>query len=225
MALSKTGGPLRRACVRGQSVVVHVGRGGVGAQRHGLLQTAAVRTGQRQRFAAREAAVPGTAAVILAVQVGRQAAGILRPAAGEARVDPRAAGLAGERRGLAEAGGQAAGGLVGEVAGTRRDVELVLQPLSADEGVLREGDPLWKGAAAVGVQAEVGLGDDAGFLLCCAHGLVVLFGHVMLADQAPAQVAPVIVAGGKTKVPVDMEQKKIRFLYFGEITIWEIQKI
>lgn len=186
-----------------------------------------MRTGQRRRFAAREAAVPGTAAVILVVQVGRQAAGILRPAAGEARVDPRAAGLAGERRGLAEAGGQTAGGLVGEVAGTGPDVELVLQLLSADERVVREGEPLWKGAAAVGVLAGVGLGGDAGFLLCCAHGLVVLFGHVMLAAQAPAQVAQVIVAGGKRKVPVDMEKKKKkkRFLYFGEITIWEIQKI
>lgn len=184
-----------------------------------------MRAGQRQRFAAREAAVPGTAAVILVVQVGRQAAGILRPAAGEARVDPRAAGLAGERRGLAEAGGQAAGGLVGEVAGIGRNVELVHQLLSADEGVVREGDPLWKGAAAVRVQAGVGLGDDAGFLLCCAHGLVVLFGHVMLADQAPAWVAQVIVAGGKRKVPVHMEPKKLKFLYFGEITISEIQKI
>lgn len=124
-------------------------------------------------------------------------------------MDPRAAGLAGERRGLAEASGQAVGGLVGEVAGTGRDVELVLQPLSADEGVMKEGDPLWKGAAGFGVQAGVGLGDDAGFLLCCAHGLVVLFGHVMLADQAPAQVAQVIVAGGKRKVLVDIEQIKI----------------
>lgn len=162
-----------------------------------------MRTGQRQRFAARQAAVPGAAAVILVVQAGRQAAGMLQRAAGEARVDPRAAGLAGERRGLAEAGGQAAGGLVGEVAGTGRDVELLLQPLSANEGVVREGDPLRKGAAAAGVQAGLRLGDDAGFLLCCAHGLVVLFGHVMLADQAPAQVAPVIVAGGKRKVPVE----------------------
>lgn len=154
---------------------------------------------QGQRLALREAAISRAAGEILLVQIGRQAVGIPRPAAGKARVIPGAIGLAGKRSGLAVPGRQAAGRLVQEVARFRMtgSVVVFVFPLSAEQGVIGEGGTLWRDAAAVRVRGGVRLADDAGFLLRYAHGLVVLFGHVLVAVQVPAQLAHVTV-GEKT---------------------------
>lgn len=84
-----------------------------------LLQAAqagavSVREGQRPRGVA-----------VFGVQIGGQAVGIPRPAAGKAGVKPGVVGLAGKRGGLAVPSGQAVWMLVREVARTGPRVTLV----------------------------------------------------------------------------------------------------
>lgn len=107
--LSTAGGALRRARVRRQGVVVELGRRRVGVQRQRLLQAhvAAVVAGEGGRLVSGQAAVLGAAGVILVAQAGRQAAGVARAAAGQARVEH--VDLAGERGGLVVPGREAVG--------------------------------------------------------------------------------------------------------------------
>lgn len=88
-------------------MVTKAGLRRVGAQREGLLQAGAVSAGEGQRLTT-QAAFSSTTREIFLAQRGRQAAGIARPAG----VEPGATGLAGERRGLAVPGRQAAVRLV-----------------------------------------------------------------------------------------------------------------
>lgn len=185
-------------------MVAQAGRGRVGAQGERLLQaahTGAVPAGQGRGLAPREAAVSRTAGGIFPAQAGGQAAGIPRPAAGKARVEPGVVRLAGERSGLAVPGRQAAGRLVAEVAGARVRESVVVfvflpsvQPLPAEQGVIGEGALLREGAAAVGARGGVWLGDSAGSSLLRAHGLIVLLGRVAVAAKVPAQLADVTVS-------------------------------
>lgn len=150
--------------------------------------------GQRPR----EAAISSAAGEVFRVQIGRQAVGIPRPAAGEAGVMPGTIGLAGKRSGLAVPSRQALGKLVQVVARTRLRVSLVaivflssVQPPSTKRGALSGGGGLWKDAPAIEVRGGVWLVDNAGFSLRFAHGLIVLFRQVMVAAQVAAQLAHV----------------------------------
>lgn len=95
--------------------------------------------GEGQELQPGVAALPRTAGVSFLAHIGRQAVGIARPAAGEARVRPRPFCLAGEWSGLTVPSRQAARRLVGAVARARlgeSEVVFVLplrvQPLSAE---------------------------------------------------------------------------------------------
>lgn len=70
---------------------------------------------------------------------------------------------------------------------------LSVQPLSADQGVISIGAVLWKGLVAIRVRGGVWLLDNTGFSFLCAHGLIVLFGCVVVAVSVPAQLADVTI--------------------------------
>lgn len=177
---------------------------------------------QGQRLAPREAAISSAAEEILLVQIGRQAVGIPRPAAGKARVIPGAIGLAGKRSGLTVPGRQAAGRLVQEVALTRMrgSVVVFVFLLSAKQGVIGKGGTLWKDAAAIRVRGGVRLVDDAGFSLRYAHGLVVLFGHVLVAVQVPAQLAHVAVGEKRFRLKKNIGQEDVSHDLSSRSPIW-----
>lgn len=192
-ALGAAGGSLRRARVRRQCVVEQAGRRWVGAQRQRLLQAAhggAVSAGQGQELIPGVAARSGTAGVIFVAQTGRQAVGILWPAAGKARVEPLPSIVAREWSGLAVRAREAVVRLVVVAQAELRDGGVVY--LSVEQGVTREGGVLWRRAAAVTFGGGARLVECGVFSLLFAHGLIVLFGRVAAAAaQVSAQVAEV----------------------------------
>lgn len=177
-------------------MVVQVGCRRVGAQGEGLLQAAhaeALSAGEGQGLAAgREAAFSGATGEIFVAQRGRQAVGIPRPAAGEARVEPGAVGLARERRRLVVARRKAAGRLVGEEARAWLRERVVVFVLS-DHGVIGEGVVLWKRLVALWVVGGGWFVDNTGFSLLCTHGLIVLLRCVVVAVKVPAELANVTI--------------------------------
>lgn len=80
-----------------------------------------------------------------------------------------------------------------------------VQPLPAEQGVVREGGVLRRVAAvAIGVRSGVWLVDNAGFSLLCAHGLIVLFRRVVVAAKVPAQLADVTTCRRETDVSMQV---------------------
>lgn len=186
-ALGTTGDALRGTRVRRQRVVVQLGRGWVGAQRQRLFQAhgvAAVIAREGRGLAPGQAALLGAAGVVTLAQAGRQAVGVARPAAGEARVEH--VDLAWERGRLVVSGRQAVRGPGGaETGGGRGERGFLLSgpPPPAEHGVFRgrrvvEGSPV-----AVELGPGVRFVDGAGFSLLCVHGLIVLFRCVVAGAQ------------------------------------------
>lgn len=68
---------------------------------------------------------------------------------------------------------------------------LSVRPLSAEQGVVREGGVLWRRVVALVFWGGVWFVDNPGFSLLRAHCLVVLFRRVAVAAQVSAQLADV----------------------------------
>lgn len=172
-------------------MVPQAGGGGVGAQREGLFQAAGVcAPRQGQRPAAGQAGTSCTAGRLLLVQIGGQALGVARPAAGQARVEPGPVGLARKRGGLVVTDGKAVGVGVGEVAQTRRgEVEVVAVSQIPDHPkrrVVCKGGVFPVDAVVCRDGGGAWAADNAGLLAHGAHGLVMLFRQVVVTVQVPA---------------------------------------
>lgn len=124
------------------------------------------------------------------VQVGRQAFGVARPAAGKAGVEQGATGVARKRGGLGVFNSKGVGKGVRAVAQARRveaeEVTAFRLPDHPKRRVVCEGGMFWMDAAVCRNKGGGWPADIAGFLPHCAQGLVMLFGQVVVTVQVPA---------------------------------------
>lgn len=187
-ALCTAAGTWRLARVRRQLVVPQAGRRRVGAQGERLLQAGAPRQGQRP--ASRQPLASSRARKILPIQIGRQAFGVARPAAGQARVQPGAMSPAGKGSGLVVSNRKAVGPRVREEAQARRgEAGLVPRfqiPDHPERRVVCKGDVLWRDTVVCRAGGGAWAADMAGLLAHRAHGLIVLFRQVVVTVQVPA---------------------------------------